>query len=255
MSSPDLFVVCKSCGAEVSPYITECPYCGNRLRKRAPKLDRPGKPTKPSRPSRPLRPSRGTRRPSRPRRERAPRSGRPMGTIILVGLSVLVTLAVKLSATVAEETILIAGTWEEEPWRLLTTLFVYDSAGYQAVLLGCIFLFGWLLERRHGPLAPVAVFLLAGIAGTAAAAAYHDDVFLLGAPGAGMGLVAAWSVPALLARRSGETDEDWDLLGAAVFAVLLLALPLAVREAHVIEGVAGGLVGLAAGLPLARSNR
>ena len=39
----DLFVVCKSCGSEVSPYITECPYCGNRLRKRAPKLDREGR--------------------------------------------------------------------------------------------------------------------------------------------------------------------------------------------------------------------
>src|SRR5438270_5045984 len=41
--NPDLFVICKSCGAEVSPYITECPYCGNRLRKRAPKLDRDGR--------------------------------------------------------------------------------------------------------------------------------------------------------------------------------------------------------------------
>ena len=39
-SGPDLFVVCKSCGSEVSPYITECPYCGTRLRKRAPKLER-----------------------------------------------------------------------------------------------------------------------------------------------------------------------------------------------------------------------
>src|SRR4051812_23709218 len=38
--TPDLFVVCKNCRAEVSPYITECPYCGHRLRKRAPKLDR-----------------------------------------------------------------------------------------------------------------------------------------------------------------------------------------------------------------------
>ena len=27
-SGPDLFVVCKQCGSEVSPYITECPYCG-----------------------------------------------------------------------------------------------------------------------------------------------------------------------------------------------------------------------------------
>ena len=34
----DLNVVCKNCGSEVSPYITECPYCGQRLRKRAPKL-------------------------------------------------------------------------------------------------------------------------------------------------------------------------------------------------------------------------
>ena len=43
-SGPDLFVVCKSCGSEVSPYITECPYCGTRLRKRAPKLERGGTP-------------------------------------------------------------------------------------------------------------------------------------------------------------------------------------------------------------------
>src|ERR671926_278200 len=41
-SGPDLFLVCKSCGAEVSPYITECPYCGTRIQKRAPKLDRGG---------------------------------------------------------------------------------------------------------------------------------------------------------------------------------------------------------------------
>src|SRR4030081_2275554 len=39
-SGADLFVVCKQCGSEVSPYITECPYCGSRLRSRAPKLPR-----------------------------------------------------------------------------------------------------------------------------------------------------------------------------------------------------------------------
>jgi len=38
----DLNVVCKNCGSEVSPYITECPYCGQRLRKRAPKLRQDG---------------------------------------------------------------------------------------------------------------------------------------------------------------------------------------------------------------------
>ncbi|MGB3099194.1 MAG: zinc-ribbon domain-containing protein, partial [Solirubrobacterales bacterium] len=42
MSAPELSVVCKSCGSEVSPYVTECPYCGHRLRKRAPELEREG---------------------------------------------------------------------------------------------------------------------------------------------------------------------------------------------------------------------
>ncbi len=52
MSSPDLFVVCKSCGSEVSPYVTECPYCGTRLRKRAPKIEREGGVPKPPKPGR-----------------------------------------------------------------------------------------------------------------------------------------------------------------------------------------------------------
>ena len=42
VSTPELSVVCKSCGSEVSPYVTECPYCGSRLRRRAPKLEREG---------------------------------------------------------------------------------------------------------------------------------------------------------------------------------------------------------------------
>ena len=41
-TEPDLFVICKNCSSEVSPYITECPYCGHRLRKRAPKIERSG---------------------------------------------------------------------------------------------------------------------------------------------------------------------------------------------------------------------
>ena len=57
---PDLNVVCKNCGNEVSPYITECPYCGNRLRKRAPKIERDGTVSEP-------RKARKARKPSAPR--------------------------------------------------------------------------------------------------------------------------------------------------------------------------------------------
>ncbi|MGX6447478.1 zinc-ribbon domain-containing protein, partial [Patulibacter sp. S7RM1-6] len=36
----ELFTVCNSCGQQVSAFVTECPYCGTRLRQRAPRLDR-----------------------------------------------------------------------------------------------------------------------------------------------------------------------------------------------------------------------
>src|SRR3954447_16530397 len=62
VSEPDLFVVCKNCSSEVSPYVTECPYCGQRVRKRAPKIER-GAPTEEPR-------ARGRRRRSRGRASR-----------------------------------------------------------------------------------------------------------------------------------------------------------------------------------------
>ena len=59
MSETELRVICKNCGSEVSPYVTECPYCGARLRKRAPKLERRGDALepKPRRPGRRLIPA------------------------------------------------------------------------------------------------------------------------------------------------------------------------------------------------------
>src|SRR5215204_5458578 len=85
-SGPDLFVVCKSCGSEVSPYITECPYCGTRLRKRAPKLERGGRPKPPKRPRPRLAPLRRGEIPGiRPDR-------RPYATIALVVVSIVLTL-------------------------------------------------------------------------------------------------------------------------------------------------------------------
>ena len=52
MSETELRVICKNCGSEVSPYVTECPYCGARLRKRAPKLERRGDGLEPKPPRR-----------------------------------------------------------------------------------------------------------------------------------------------------------------------------------------------------------
>jgi hypothetical protein len=58
-------------------------------------------------------------------------------------------------------------------------------------------------------------------------------------------------MPDLLDVRRGR-EVDGDLLGATVFVVVLLLLPVAVPSADALAGAAGVLAGLAIGYPLAR---
>src|SRR4051812_5382057 len=166
-SGPDLFVICKSCGSEVSPYITECPYCGTRLRKRAPKLERGGVPKAPKPPRRarprlqPLRP--GEIPGIRPDR-------RPYVTIALVVASIVVSLVARFRPQVAAD-LLLGGPLDGEWWRVVTTQFLYGSTSYEVATLSAVALFGWLLERRHGWWAPLLVFFVGGTAGMALVAA------------------------------------------------------------------------------------
>ncbi len=246
---PDLFVICKSCGSEVSPYITECPYCGNRLRKRAPKLDREGRVADKRR---------RRRRPPTPSLPRL-RSGeipgiradaRPYATILLVLLGVAGCLVWRTSV-VSLGTLAVVGKPGADWWRLLTAPFVYDNIGYAFVTLGTIALFGWLLERRHGPAPVIALFLVGGVGGVAATAAAYPIPVVLGANGAALALLCAWAVPDLLALREGEEIEG-DLLGVAVIAAAVALMPLAVTDSSWIADGVGVVFGLALGLPLAR---
>src|SRR5215212_2015241 len=168
-SGPDLFVVCRSCGREVSPYITECPYCGSRLRKRAPKLERGGTPKRPKAQRR--RPSLGRLKPGEIPGIRPDR--RPYATIALVLASFVVTILFNAGVVGLEDLALGAGVTDEY-WRTLTTLFVYSQNGYEIVVLAAVFLFGWLLERRHGLWAPLLVFLAGGAGGMALAIVAGD---------------------------------------------------------------------------------
>jgi membrane associated rhomboid family serine protease len=247
---PDLFVICKSCGSEVSPYITECPYCGNRLRKRAPKIDRAGRVTE--------RVRRRAPRPSLPPLRRGEIPGiraesRPMATILLVLLG-LVGCLLWRSGLVSLFDVGIVGKPGSQWWRLLTAPFTYVNTGYAAVTLATIALYGWLLERRHGPLVVIALFALGGVGGTLAATAAYPFPFVLGAGGAALAMVVAWALPDLLDLRAGQEIEG-DLLGTAVVAVVGALLPVAdVGATWPAIGI-GLLAGLAVGVPLARSSR
>lgn len=250
--NPDLFVICKSCGAEVSPYITECPYCGNRLRKRAPKLDKEGR----------VADRRRLRRrpmPTLPRLRRGEIPGirpelRPYATILLVALGLVGCLIWRTSAV----TIANIGVVHTPPgshwWRLISAPFVYNNTGYAFAGLGAIALYGWLLERRRGPLPVIALFALGGVGGTAATAAVYPAPYVLGGNGAALALLSAWAIPDLLSLRRGE-EVDGDLLGTAAIALVVALMPLAVPTASWVSDGVGVLSGIAVGAPLALSER
>jgi membrane associated rhomboid family serine protease len=244
---PDLFVICKNCQSEVSPYITECPYCGSRLRKRAPKLDREGRVTERKRrapaPSLPrLRPGEipGIRPESRPYATIALVLAGFAGTLLWLAALVGSTHAVALWAQYGTH------LW----WRLLVAPFTYTNTGYAIVALGTIAVYGWLLERRHGPVVVLVLFAIATVGGAALTSAASTLPVAFGANGGALALLIAWAIPDLLALRAGE-DIDGDLLGTAVIAAVVALMPLAAPGASWVSAGVGVVAGILVGLPLA----
>ncbi len=266
-STPDLFVVCKQCGSEVSPYITECPYCGHRLRQRAPDLPRGGGAGAERRPRRLHLPrfGRSARRsgegavlaPSRTRSTRRTSSAtslrvdaRPYATILLVVLGCAGWILLR-GGYVGIDKLMIIGPLDGDWWKLFSTQFAYLNGLYAFVTLLAIAIFGWLLERRRGPAIVLVVFFGAGATGALVASAVYTVPLASGANGAALGLLAAWAVPDLLDARAGNYYEG-DLLGVAAIAALLLALPYARPEASWLAGVTGAVVGLLLGFGMYR---
>src|SRR3954467_8429344 len=229
-SGPDLFVVCKKCGSGGSPYVHAGPDRGPRLRKRAPKIERGGvgRESKAAR----RRPSLGRLKPGEIPGIRGER--RPYATILLVLAAITVTILFNAGVFFLGDLALGTGVTDEW-WRCVTTLFVYSQTAYEIVVLAAVFLFGWLLERRHGPWAPLLVFLVGGAGGMALAILAGDADPALGGHGGARALLAAWSVRDLLGRRRGEEDDS-DMLGVLAIAVVLVLLPLAVVEASAVAG-------------------
>jgi membrane associated rhomboid family serine protease len=230
VSSPELSVVCRNCGEEVSPYVTECPYCGTRLRKRAPKLELRGDEITP-RESR-----RARRRIARARRTE--RLGeRPYDLGGLVGP--------------------VGSDW----WHYLAAPFVYPGLGYLFIACCGIALFGIPVEQRLG-LIPTAILIVAcGALGMLAADGIHtafapnnDTLLAAGGNGVALGLLAAWAVMRTFELRA-DPDEDVEVIGAAIAAAVLIMLPLVDDYANVFAGLAGAMVGAVCGLAAAMARR
>ena len=238
--------------------MTECPYCGQRVRKRAPKLERGREDSAPR--ARRRRPRLAALRSDEPAGV-APDS-RPVLTIALIAVSLLTTLALAAGGLNLDEVggLLVPGA--EEGWRYVTSPFVHDNLAYQFVTLLAVGIFGSMLERRFGWFAVLLIFLAAGTAGCAAAAAteltppFSDSGFawVLGANGAALGILCAWLVDDRRAAARGE-DRETDLVAVRVFLAVLLLLPLAIEEASAVAGITGAVAGLLLGLLLTVFSR
>jgi DNA-directed RNA polymerase subunit RPC12/RpoP len=260
----DLFVVCKQCGAEVSPYITECPYCGKRIRKRAPKLPREHV---------------GRWRAAGARARRAPKREGALGTLrprwlragplgwIAAGRGAYVPWGVALATgglwvvwhagALAPGEVAVVGPLHGEWWRLFTYELIY-SGGFAAYLLGfavlgTVAVFGSSLERRVGLPVVLALFFGGGATGALVNIVLYPSGVLSGGNAGALALLGAWAAPELLARaRERDVDEDRDLLGAAAIGAVLLAMPFAYPAAGWAAGVTGAALGLVVGCGISR---
>jgi membrane associated rhomboid family serine protease len=246
MSETELSVICKNCGSEVSPYVTECPYCGARLRKRAPKLERRGDALEP-RPKR-----RGARLRGKLRsRAVGAVAERPYATATVVAVSAILLIIQKATGATLSEIGGLVVPFDNQWWRLFTAPFAYVDVGYLFVVAIALVIFAGDLERRLGTFSVAVLLVACGalgmLAATGVAEAEGRFTMIAGGNGMALGAIAAWfAIRRADSRRS--IDEDYDLIGVAVAAAVILLLPLFDSSADVFAGLAGGAVGGLAGL-------
>jgi membrane associated rhomboid family serine protease len=149
--------------------------------------------------------------------------------------------------------IAVVGKPGSDWWKLITAPFAYSNTGYAFVALTSIAIYGSLLERRHGPIPVIALFLIGGVGGTALTVAANDVPVVLGANGAALAMVVAWAIPDLLTLRAGEEVEG-DLLATAAIAIVVALMPLVVTESSWLSDAVGLVGGLVVGYPLARAQ-
>jgi membrane associated rhomboid family serine protease len=251
----ELFVICSNCSSEVSPYVTECPYCGTRLRKRAPDLKKQKKADE------------KIERRNEKRRERLKAQyegggasagawmdtpGKPVATGILIAIAIVSSVIAASNIPHVSDWMLAnlvyLGDFTRAPTVLLTAPFIHLSAGYAFVCLFGFAVFGAGLERRFGPWVVVALWFICGGAGIGMKALADPSHAALGAMGCVAGAMFAWTIYVV----NREDLRDYDALGLAAMALVVCALPIATDSASVWVLLGGALAGLLSGFALTR---
>ncbi len=138
-----------------------------------------------------------------------------------------------------------AGQW----WRLLTPMVLHGNLTHLLFNSWALYSFGMEAERMFGTARFLAVYLLAGLAGSIASYMFNPDALSVGASGAIFGLLGALAAFSFSARSLiGWEASKMQLGQMATLVVINLAFGLAVpnidNSAHIGGLLAGGLVGL-----------
>ncbi|GAA4368635.1 rhomboid family intramembrane serine protease [Agromyces bauzanensis] len=227
------YILCQRCGRTICPECQTqapvgviCPECMREQRSAAPR-------TKPA---------------VITRARSAAGRGAPVVTYTLIGITLAVFLLQLIPGLAVTERLLYAGVYSLpfnfEPWRMLTSVFVHSTALLFHVLLNMytLWIFGQLLEGLLGRWRFLALYLIAGFAGSVGVLWLGDPrTGVVGASGAIFGLMGAFLV--IQRRLGGQTTQLFVLLGINLVIGFVPGFNIA-WQAHLGGLVAGALIGL-----------
>ncbi len=227
------YILCQRCGRTICPECQTqapvgviCPECMREQRASAPR-------TKPAVITR-VRSAAGR--------------GAPVVTYTLIGITLAVFLLQLIPGLAVTDRLLYAGVYSLpfnfEPWRMLTSVFVHSTRLLFHVLLNMyiLWIFGQLLEGLLGRWRFLALYLIAGFAGSVGVLWLGDlRTGVVGASGAVFGLMGAFLV--IQRRLGGQTTQLFVLLGINLVIGFIPGFNIA-WQAHLGGLVAGALVGL-----------
>lgn len=179
------------------------------------------------------------------------RGGRPIVTMVLIGICVLVYIGQLTNDRVTFELMFVPLLAETEPWRFLTAAFAHSTGGFMHILFNmfALWITGQYLEPLLGRLKFLALFVISAIGGSVGFLLLAQLPERLGEPsgwttptvgasGAVFGLFAATLV---LNRHLGrETGGIVAVLGINV--VLGFVLPNIAWQAHLGGAVTGAIL-------------
>ena len=192
----------------------------------------------------------------------SPTDGRPLATMTIIGICVVVFFGQQAVAGLDDRIAFVPALGQSEPWRFLTSAFAHGSLMHIAFNMYALWVMGTYLEPMLGRARFVAIYLLSAVGGsvmylllaspTSIADALAGNYGMwrtpaVGASGAVFGLFGAFLV---LQRRLGRSAAGMYVI-IGINAVIGFVLPGIAWQAH----LGGFLTGAAAAAAIAYTGR